>query len=117
MNSLRNSVQLIGHLGKDPELKKLEDGKVLTRITLATNDTYKNNKGEKVTSTQWHNLIAWGKTAEFMEKFLTKGKEIAIQGKLMHRSYEDKEGVTRYFTEVLVNEFMLLSKSKQELPF
>lgn len=117
MNSLRNSVQLIGHLGKDPEMKTLEDGKVLTRITLATNDTYKNSKGEKVTSTQWHNLIAWGKTAEFMEKFLTKGKEIAVQGKLMHRSYEDKEGVMRYFTEVLVNEFMLLSKSKPELPF
>jgi single-strand DNA-binding protein len=108
MNSLRNKVQLIGHVGNDPEIKTFEGGKKLANLTMATNDSYKNEKGEKVEQTEWHRLTAWGKTAEIIEKFVTKGKEIAIEGKLAHRSYDDKNGEKRYITEVIINELMLL---------
>ena len=113
MSSLRNSVQLIGHLGKDPEVKQLESGRFVGKVSIATNDIYKNAKGEKVIETQWHNLVVWGKNAENMQKILRKGDEVAIQGKLTHRSYEDKEGVMRYVTEVVVSEFVKLSKMPQ----
>src|SRR5687768_3890111 len=108
MNNLRNKVQLIGHLGLDPEVKNLESGKKLARISLATNESYKSAKGDKVTETQWHNLIAWGKTAEYAEKYLKKGNEVAVEGKLINRSYNDKEGVKKYISEVVVNEMMIL---------
>ena len=110
MSTLRNKVQLIGNVGNDPEIKALETGKKLAKLTLATNETYKNDKGEKTTETQWHNIIAWGKTAETIEKFVGKGKEIAIQGKLTHRSYDDKNGDKKYFTEVVVSDLLLLGK-------
>ena len=113
MSNLRNSVQLIGRLGKNPEVKQLESGRYVANVTIATNDIYKNAKGEKVIETQWHNLVAWGKNAENFQKILTKGDEVAIQGKLTHRSYEDKDGVTRYVTEVVVNEFVKLSSRQQ----
>ncbi len=112
MNNLRNSVQLIGHLGKDPEFKKLEEGKMIAKVSIATSDTYKNAKGEKVIETQWHKLIAWGKTAEIMERLLKKGNEVAVTGKLVHRTYEDKEGIIRNYSEVVVNEFMKLGGAK-----
>jgi len=112
MNILKNSVQLIGHLGKDPEVKKLDEGKVVAKVTIATNDTYKNAKGEKVIETQWHNLVGWGKTAEYMEKFLKKGNEVALSGKLVHRTYEDKEGIIRNYSEVVVNEFLKLGGAR-----
>ena len=115
MSSLRNSVQLIGHLGKDPEVKQLESGRFVAKVSIATNDIYKNAKGEKVIETQWHNLVTWGKNAENMQKICRKGDEVAIQGKLTHRSYEDKEGVTKYVTEVVVNEFVKLSKMPQQV--
>jgi len=108
MSALRNKVQLIGHLGNDPEITNLESGRKRAKLTLATNDTYRNDKGEKVTDTQWHNVVAWGKTAEIIEKYVNKGKEIAVEGKLNHRSYEDKNGEKKYFTEVVVNELLLL---------
>jgi single-strand DNA-binding protein len=110
MNALRNKVQLIGHLGNDPEITNLDSGKKLAKLKLATNETYKNDSGEKITDTQWHNVVAWGKTAEIIEKYVTKGKEIAIEGKLTHRSYEDKNGEKKYFTEVVANELLLLGK-------
>ena len=110
MNALKNKVQLIGHLGNDPEIKNFEAGKKLANFTVATNDSYKNDKGEKVEETQWHRLVAWGKTAEIIEKYAVKGKEVAIEGKLTHRSYDDKHGEKRYVTEVVVNEILLLSK-------
>ena len=113
MNTLKNTVQLVGNLGKNPELKKLENGSVLTRINLATHEVYKNNKGEKVVETQWHRLVAWGKTAQYMDQLLKKGNEVAIQGKLAHRNYEDKNGVKRTITEVVVQEFVKLSKSER----
>ncbi|MGE5942739.1 MAG: single-stranded DNA-binding protein [Flavobacteriales bacterium] len=110
MSALRNKVQLIGNLGNDPEIINLESGKRLAKFTIATNETYKNNKGEKVTDTQWHNVVAWGKTAEIIEKYVTKGKEVAIEGKLTSRSYETKEGEKRYITEVVCNELLMLGK-------
>jgi single-strand DNA-binding protein len=108
MSTLRNKVQLIGHLGNKPEIITLESGKKLAKFSLATNETYKNASGEKVTNTDWHNLIAWNKTAEIAEQYLEKGREIAIEGKLTSRSYDDKDGNKRYVTEVVVNELLML---------
>ncbi|PTX45233.1 single-strand binding protein [Christiangramia gaetbulicola] len=110
MSTLRNTVQLIGHVGNDPEIVNLESGKKLAKFSVATNESYKNAKGEKITDTQWHNIVAWGKTAELIENYVPKGKEIGIEGKLTSRSYEDKEGVKRYITEVICNEVLLLGK-------
>ena len=108
MSTLRNKVQLIGNLGNDPEIITLESGKKLAKFSLATNESYKDASGEKQTKTDWHNLVAWGKTADIIEKYITKGKEIAIEGKLSTRSYETKEGENRYVTEVVVNELLML---------
>jgi single-strand DNA-binding protein len=110
MNALKNKVQLIGHVGQEPEIKTFDGGKKLANITLATNESYTNNKGEKVEQTEWHRITAWGKTADIIEKYVTKGKEIAIEGKLTHRSYDDKDGNKRYVTEVVANELLLLGK-------
>ncbi|HVZ96162.1 MAG TPA: single-stranded DNA-binding protein [Chitinophagaceae bacterium] len=112
MNALRNKVQLIGNLGNAPEVRSTESGKKLARFSIATNESYRNAKGEKVTETQWHNLIAWGKVAEIAEKYLGKGSEIAVEGKLVNRSYTDKEGNKKYITEIQVHELLMLgSKS------
>lgn len=108
MSTLRNKVQLIGHVGNDPEIKTFDGGKKLAKLNVATNESYKNDKGEKVEETQWHSLIAWGKTADIIEKYVVKGKEIAIEGKLTHRSYEDKNGEKRYVTEVVIDELLML---------
>ncbi|MEP1490458.1 MAG: single-stranded DNA-binding protein [Algibacter sp.] len=110
MNTLRNKVQLIGNLGNDPEIINLESGKTLAKFNIATNESYTNNKGEKITDTQWHNIVAWGKTAQIIEKYVTKGKEVAIEGKLTSRSYDDKDGVKRYITEVVCGELLMLGK-------
>ena len=110
MNTLRNKVQLIGNLGNDPEVITLESGKKLAKFAIATNESYKNTNGEKVTDTQWHNVVAWGKTADIIEKYVSKGKEIAIEGKLTSRSYETKDGEKRYITEVVCNELLMLGK-------
>jgi single-strand DNA-binding protein len=110
MNAMKNRVQLIGNVGNDPEIKTLESGKKLAHLTIATNEIYRNDKGDKVEQTEWHRVTAWGKTAEIIEKFVVKGKEVAIEGKLTHRSYDDKNGEKRYITEVVVNEILLLSK-------
>ncbi|WP_436836304.1 single-stranded DNA-binding protein [Flavobacterium johnsoniae] len=107
---MKNRVQLIGNVGNNPEIKTLESGKKLAHLTIATNEHYKNDKGERVEKTEWHRITAWGKTAEIIEKFVVKGKEVAIDGKLTHRSYDDKNGEKRYVTEVVVNEILLLSK-------
>lgn len=110
MNALKNRVQLIGHVGNPPEIIILESGKKLAKFSLATSETYKDSNGEKITNTQWHNVIAWGKTAELVEKYVPKGKEIGLEGKLTNRSFEDKEGITRYITEVVCNELLLIGK-------
>jgi single-strand DNA-binding protein len=110
MNAMKNTVQLIGNVGNDPEIKNLEGGKKVANLTIATNDSYKNDKGEKVEQTEWHKVVAWGKTAEIIEKYVTKGLQIAIEGKLTHRSYDDKNGEKRYVTEVVANDVLLLGK-------
>lgn len=107
---MKNRVQLIGNVGNEPIIKSFEGGKKLASLTIATNDSYKNDKGERVEQTEWHTVVAWGKTAEIIEKFVTKGKQIAVEGKLTHRSYDDKNGEKRYITEVVVNEIILLGK-------
>lgn len=111
MNAMKNRVQLIGNVGNDPEIKVFEGDRKMATITLATNDHYKNEKGERVEQTEWHRVTAWGKTAEIVEKYVTKGKEIAVEGKLTHRSYDDKNGEKRYITEVVVSEILFFSKN------
>ena len=108
MNTLRNKVQLIGNLGNDPEIITLDSGKKLAKFSLATNEHYKDADGQKQTKTDWHNLVAWNKTAEIIENYVTKAKEIAVEGKLTSRSYETKEGEKRYITEVVVSEVLML---------
>ena len=110
MNTLRNKVQLIGHLGKDPEIVNLDSGKTLAKFSIATNESYKNAQGEKVENTYWHNIVAWGRTAQIAEKYLAKGKEVALEGKLTTRSYDGKDGNKRYVTEVVCNELLMLGK-------
>ncbi|MES2575519.1 MAG: single-stranded DNA-binding protein [Bacteroidota bacterium] len=110
MNAMKNTVQLIGHVGQEPEIKTLDGGKKVANITLATNEVYYKENGDKVEQTEWHKVVAWGKTAEIIEKYVVKGKEIGIEGKLTHRSYDDKNGEKRYITEVVANEILLLGK-------
>jgi len=114
MNNLRNRVSLIGRLGNDPEIKTYDGGRVKASLSLATNSSYKNANGEKVEETNWHNVVAWGKTAELAGKLMKKGKEVALEGKLINRKYDDKEGNTRYITEVQMNEFLLVGKKDGE---
>jgi single-strand DNA-binding protein len=113
MNSLRNKVQLIGNLGKNPEVKKTDSGKKLVKFSVATDEVYTNQKGEKVKETQWHNLIAWGKLADVAEKYLIKGSEVVIEGKLITKDYQDKEGNKKYITEIQVNEMLMLGGKRE----
>ncbi len=110
MNTLRNTVQLIGHLGQDVNYSNFDSGTTKAAFSLATNDYYKNNKGEKVQDTQWHNVIAWGKLADNMNSMLSKGAEVVVKGKLTSRSYEDKDGQKRFVTEVVAKEFIAMEK-------
>jgi len=112
MNGLKNRVQLIGNLGADPEFKEFDSGKAMAKMSLATTETYKNSNGEKINETQWHNVVAWGNTAEIAHKYLKKGNEVAVEGRLQHRSYEDKDGVKKYITEVVVTELLMLRKGQ-----
>ena len=108
MNTLRNKVQLIGNLGNDPEIITMESGKKLAKFSVATNEIFKNSKGERETKTEWHRVVCFGKTAEIVEEYITKGKEVAIEGKLSHNTWEDKDGNKRYNTEVVCNELLML---------
>ena len=110
MNAVKNKVQLIGNLGQDPEVKSIGEDKKVAHLSVATNENYKNAKGEKVTETQWHNVVAWGKLADIAEKYLVKGTDVVIEGKLINRNYTDKQGVKRYATEVQANELLILTK-------
>lgn len=111
--SLKNKVTLIGHTGKEVEVTNFEKG-MKSSVSLATNDYYTNAAGEKVEDTQWHNLVAYGKTAELFQKYVKKGSEIAIDGKLVYRSYEDNEGNKKYITEIVVNEVLFLDKKGEQ---
>ena len=106
---IRNKVQLIGNLGNDPQITKLENGNSLAKFSVATNESDLNKAGERIENTQWHNIIAWGKTAEIVEKILKKGNEVVVEGKLINRSYEDDNGVKKYITEIQANELLKIS--------
>jgi single-strand DNA-binding protein len=112
MQNLRNRVQLIGRLGQDPEVRVLASGKKLATFSVATTDSYRNASGDKVEETQWHNVVAWGKVAEIAGEYLSKGQEVALEGKLTHRSYETSSGEKRYVTEVNLNELLMIGAKK-----
>ncbi len=113
MKSLRNSVQLIGRLGRDPEVKETGKGTSLAKFSIATSDSYRNAKGDRVEDTQWHNIVIFGKQAEIAGKYLRKGSEVAVEGRLVHRVYDDPKGGKKYFTEISANDFVMLgSKPK-----
>jgi single-strand DNA-binding protein len=114
MNSLRNRVTLIGNLGQDPETKTIEKGKKVTHFTLATNDGYKNVDGQKVNETTWHNIVAWNGLAETAERFLKKGREVAVEGRIVYRNYEDKKGITKYITEIVLSDLLLLRNGEKQ---
>jgi single-strand DNA-binding protein len=110
MYALKNKVQLIGNLGNNPEIKTFDGGKKMAKFSIATNESYRSASGEKVTETQWHSLVAWGKLAEIIEKYISKGSEVAVEGKLTYRTFNDKDGNKRYFTEIQVNELLMLGE-------
>lgn len=110
MNALRNKVQLIGRLGQDPEVVTFPDGNKIVKFSMATDDSYKNKEGEKVERTYWHNVVVRGGLVKIVEDYVSKGQEIAIEGKLTNRSWDDKDGNKRYITEVQCNELLLMGK-------
>ncbi len=110
MSAIRNQVQLIGNLGQKPEIKTFGDDKKYAKFSVATSDYYYDNKGERVENTQWHNVLVWGKQADLVEKFLDKGMQVAVSGKITYRQYEDKDGVKRNITEIVASDFLLLDK-------
>ncbi|MCC7332169.1 MAG: single-stranded DNA-binding protein [Flavobacteriales bacterium] len=107
---MRNKVQLIGNVGNTPEIITLESGKKLAKFSIATNESYKNNKGETVKETQWHNIIAWGKIVDIISKYVLKGSEIAMEGKLTYQNFTDKVGNKKYVTEIVLSDLVLLGK-------
>ncbi|MFT6998180.1 MAG: single-strand DNA-binding protein [Cryomorphaceae bacterium] len=114
MYTLVNKVQLIGRLGNDPEIKETKNGKKLARLSLATDESYRDAKGEKVENTQWHRLVAWDRNADLAEKFLKKGQQIAIEGRLITGVYDDKEGNRRHTVDINVNDFMMLGSKNRD---
>ncbi len=116
MKNLRNTAQLIGRLGADPEVRTLTNGNKVTNFSMAVDDSYKNSKGEKVDRAYWFNIVAWGKIGEIAAEYLSKGEETVIEGKLTNRSYEAKDGTKRYVTEVVLNEILLIGGQKQNQP-
>ena len=127
-----NKVILVGNLGKDPEVKYLDSGVVVANFSLATTENYKNKEGERVSQTEWHNIVLWRGLAEVAEKYLKKGSSVYIEGKIKTRKWEDKEGINRYNTEILADnmtmlggrpisektsEENLITDSKDDLPF
>jgi len=111
-----NKVLLFGNVGKGAETKHLESGKVVAKFSLATNKSYTNQSGEKVTDTAWHNIVMWGKTAETAEKWIKKGSSIIVEGEIAYRTYEDKDGVTKYITEIVCDKFHFAGGKKEDKP-
>ncbi|NOY36481.1 MAG: single-stranded DNA-binding protein [Chlorobi bacterium] len=111
MNNLRNRVNLIGNLGMDPQVRELSNGRKMAKISIATNESYRNSEGQRITDTQWHNLVAWGSTAVYAEKYLKKGQSVAVAGKLVHRAYEDKNGEKKFISEVVIDQVQILKDS------
>lgn len=113
MNFMRNRVSLIGNLGQDPELKSLENGKKVTHFTLATTEEFKNNEGQKVKETTWHNIVAWNGLADVAGRYLKKGGQVAVEGRIVYRTFEDKKGATRYITEIVIHDMLMLRNPKE----
>lgn len=114
MKTLNNIVRLIGNLGFDPEVREIAKGRKVARLSLATNESYTNAAGEKVTDTQWHTIVAWGRMADQVEMMLGKGSPVMVEGRLVHRSYAGKDGVKRYITEIVLNDFKVIAYNKRE---
>ena len=112
MNALKNRVQLIGNLGQDPDIKTLDSGKKVAHFTMATNESYKNGDGQKIEETTWHNIVAWNGLAETASKFLKKGQEVLVEGRIVYRTYEDKKGVTKNATDIVLNSLLMLRSPK-----
>jgi single-strand DNA-binding protein len=109
MNTLKNKVQLIGHLGYDPEVREIAQRRKVARMSVATHSSHRNANGDRVSTTQWHTVVAWGRTAEMVERMLRKGTGVVLEGRLVHRSYEGKDGQKRQVSEVVLNDFQLLA--------
>ncbi len=107
-----NKVILIGNLGKDPEVKHLENGSTVARFSLATTETYKDKEGNRIKQTEWHNIVVWRGLADIAEKYLNKGSQIFVEGKIKTRSWEDKEGIKRYTTEIVGDNFTILGSKR-----
>ncbi len=114
MYKVKNKVQLIGRAGNHPEIKETATGKKYLRLSVATNEKYKNAGGEDVEETQWHQVVAWGKLAELMADLVEKGQEVLVSGKIKYRQYEDAQGVRRYTTDIVADEFLKLSGKRSE---
>lgn len=110
-----NKVMLIGHLGKDPEVKYLDGNNVVANFTIATTESYTGKDGNRVDQTEWHNVVAWRKLAEICEKFLKKGSFVYIEGSIRTRSWEDKDGNKKYTTEILAQDLVLLDKKESSV--
>jgi single-strand DNA-binding protein len=126
MNELKNSVRLIGRVGNEPQVKKLGNGRTVVNFSVATTETYTDHEGNKKSETTWHRLVAWGQPAAVAEKYLKKGSEVAVEGKLTNRSWDGKDGEKHYITEVNINSLLLLDKNgnhqdvaekREDLPF
>lgn len=113
MNALRNKVNLIGRLGQNPDIRTFDNDKKLARLSIVTNERYKNTSGEFVTDVQWHTVIAWGKQAEYLERYFEKGNNVALEGKLVSRNYTDKNGESKYITEIHLNEIIKIGQNKE----
>ena len=108
-----NKAILVGNVGKDPEIRHLEGGTSVARFTLATSETYKNKSGEIVTNTEWHNIVAWRQLADLADKFIRKGRQIYVEGKITNRQFDDKDGNKRYITEIVADNIRLLGKKEE----
>ncbi|HBS88470.1 MAG: single-stranded DNA-binding protein [Bacteroidetes bacterium GWF2_38_335] len=109
-----NKVILIGNAGKDPEVRHLENNLCVANFTLATSETYKNKNGEKVTNTEWHNIVLWRGLAEVAEKYVKKGSQLYIEGKITYRTYDANDGSKKYITEIVGEEMKLLGKKERD---
>lgn len=110
MGKLNNRALLTGNVGQDPEIINLDSGGKIAKFSLATNDVYTNSQGEKVTKTEWHNVIAWNKLAEIIENYVEKGSRLSIDGQIQYKNYENSEGKKVYYTEIQANEILMLGK-------
>lgn len=109
-----NKVILVGNVGKDPEVRYLEGGAAVARFTLATSETYKNKSGEKITQTEWHNIVLWRNLAEIAEKYVKKGQQLYIEGRIRTRSYEDKDGVQKRIVEIQGDNMQMLGRRQED---